>query len=118
MLQDHSWVWLAQLTNPSARQQPPLTGLMRLLQSLVDNELRDRVTLRVDGGMRSGRDVLVSAALGGDEFGFGTVRDLPRSCKLTSLHSPANSIGAQLALGCCNAVTQLHHCTLAVCVVV
>ena len=29
--------------------------------------------LRVDGGMRTGRDVLVAAALGGDEFGFGTV---------------------------------------------
>lgn len=51
-----------------------------LLQTLVANELRDRVTLRVDGGMRSGRDVLVSAALGGDEFGFGTVAMIATGC--------------------------------------
>jgi len=42
-------------------------------QTLVKNELRERVVLRVDGGMRSGRDVMVAAALGGDEYGFGTV---------------------------------------------
>ena len=39
----------------------------------MKNELRERVVLRVDGGMRSGRDVMVAAALGGDEYGFGTV---------------------------------------------
>lgn len=44
------------------------------------NELRERVTLRVDGGMRSGRDVLISAALGGDEFGFGTVAMIATGC--------------------------------------
>ena len=49
------------------------TVTMETLQSLVANELRERVLLRVDGGMRSGRDVLVASALGGDEFGFGTV---------------------------------------------
>ena len=48
-------------------------GLAETHQQLVANELRERVVLRVDGGMRSGRDVLVAAALGGDEFGFGTV---------------------------------------------
>ena len=51
-----------------------------LLQTLVANELRERVTLRVDGGMRSGRDVLISAALGGDEFGFGTVAMIATGC--------------------------------------
>lgn len=53
---------------------------MLTVQTLVANELRDRVTLRVDGGMRSGRDVLVSAALGGDEFGFGTVAMIATGC--------------------------------------
>lgn len=38
------------------------------------------MTLRVDGGMRSGRDVLISAALGGDEFGFGTVAMIATGC--------------------------------------
>ena len=50
------------------------------VQTLVMNELRERVTLRVDGGMRSGRDVLISAALGGDEFGFGTVAMIATGC--------------------------------------
>ena len=44
------------------------------------NELRERVILRVDGGMRSGRDVLVASALGGDEFGFGTVAMIATGC--------------------------------------
>ena len=52
---------------------PVEMGLAETHQQLVANELRERVVLRVDGGMRSGRDVLVAAALGGDEFGFGTV---------------------------------------------
>lgn len=51
-----------------------------LLQSLVANDLRDRVMLRVDGGMRNGRDVLVMSALGGDEFGFGTVAMIATGC--------------------------------------
>ena len=41
-------------------------------QTLTTNGLRERVVLRCDGGMRTGRDVLVSAALGADEYGFGT----------------------------------------------
>ena len=54
--------------------------LSNCVQTLVMNELRERVTLRVDGGMRSGRDVLISAALGGDEFGFGTVAMIATGC--------------------------------------
>lgn len=42
-------------------------------QTLTTNGLRERVALRADGGMRSGRDILVTAALGADEYGFGTV---------------------------------------------
>ena len=36
--------------------------------------------LRVDGGLRNGRDVLVLSALGGDEFGFGTVAMIATGC--------------------------------------
>jgi glutamate synthase (ferredoxin) len=55
-------------------------GLAETHQQLVANELRERVVLRVDGGMRNGRDVLVTAALGGDEFGFGTVAMIATGC--------------------------------------
>jgi glutamate synthase domain-containing protein 2 len=48
-------------------------GVAETHQVLTRNELRERVTLRADGGFRSGRDVLVAAALGADEYGFGTV---------------------------------------------
>lgn len=59
---------------------PVEMGLAETHQQLVANELRERVVLRVDGGMRSGRDVLVAAALGGDEFGFGTVAMIATGC--------------------------------------
>eukprot|EP00210_Caulerpa_lentillifera_P005313 g5076.t1 len=59
---------------------PVEMGLAEVHQSLVDSELRERVILRVDGGVRTGRDVLMMAALGGDEFGFGTVAMIATGC--------------------------------------
>ncbi|KAL4550629.1 hypothetical protein Ndes2526B_g08744 [Nannochloris sp. 'desiccata'] len=59
---------------------PMEMGLAEVHQILTANGLRERVTLRVDGGMRTGRDVLVTAALGGDEFGFGTVAMIATGC--------------------------------------
>lgn len=53
----------------------PALPLSALAQTLTTNGLRERVALRCDGGMRNGRDVLVTAALGADEYGFGTVSD-------------------------------------------
>ena len=59
---------------------PVEMGLAETHQSLVANELRERVVLRVDGGIRTGRDVLITAALGADEFGFGTVAMIATGC--------------------------------------
>jgi glutamate synthase (ferredoxin) len=59
---------------------PVEMGLAEVHQTLVRNELRDRVVVRVDGGMRNGRDVLVAAALGGDEYGFGTAAMIATGC--------------------------------------
>ncbi|KAL6774556.1 GSF1 [Auxenochlorella protothecoides x Auxenochlorella symbiontica] len=59
---------------------PMEMGLAEVHQTLTANGLRDRVVLRADGGMRTGRDVLVAAALGGDEFGFGTVAMIATGC--------------------------------------
>ena len=50
------------------------------LQSLTQNELREKVILRADGGMRSGKDVMLAAALGADEYGFGTVAMIATGC--------------------------------------
>ncbi len=55
-------------------------GLAETQQVLVMNDLRGRVTLRVDGGMKTGRDVLVGALLGAEEFGFGTASVVAVGC--------------------------------------
>src|SRR5207253_4098224 len=47
-------------------------GLAETQQTLVLNDLRGRVRLRVDGGLKTARDVMIAAMLGAEEFGFGT----------------------------------------------
>jgi hypothetical protein len=55
-------------------------GLAETQQTLVANGLRSRVRLQVDGGFKTGRDVLVAALLGADEYGFGTAALLAEGC--------------------------------------
>ncbi|HVE76030.1 MAG TPA: glutamate synthase large subunit [Actinomycetota bacterium] len=55
-------------------------GLAEAQQTLVANGLRDRVRIRVDGGMKTGRDVVKAALLGADEFSFGTSVLLAEGC--------------------------------------
>ncbi len=62
-------------------------GLSETQQVLVLNDLRGRVKLRTDGGMKTGRDVAIAAILGAEEFGFGTA--------------------ALVAVGCC-VIRQCH----------
>eukprot|EP00887_Chlorella_sp_A99_P001969 scaffold18.g1969.t1 len=59
---------------------PVEMGLAEVHQTLTANGLRERVILRADGGMRTGRDVLVMAAVGSDEYGFGTVAMIATGC--------------------------------------
>ena len=55
-------------------------GLADTQRALVDNELRSRVRLRVDGGFKTGRQVVVSALLGADEYSFGTAAMIAEGC--------------------------------------
>lgn len=57
-------------------------GLAEAQQVLVMNELRSRVTLRADGGLKTGRDVVVAAMLGADEYGFGTAALVAIGCQM------------------------------------
>ncbi len=57
-------------------------GLAETQQVLVENGLRGRVTLRVDGGMKTGRDVVIGALLGAEEFGFGTAALVAAGCAM------------------------------------
>ncbi len=55
-------------------------GLAETHQTLVLNRLRSRVRLQVDGGLKTGRDVLIGALLGADEFGFSTAPLIAAGC--------------------------------------
>ncbi|MGA3036850.1 MAG: glutamate synthase large subunit [Vulcanimicrobiaceae bacterium] len=55
-------------------------GLVETHHALVANGLRSRVKLRVDGGFKSGRDVIVAAMLGADMYGFGTALLIALGC--------------------------------------
>ncbi len=55
-------------------------GLADTQQALVENNLRERVRVRVDGGFKTGRDVVMAALLGADEYSFGTAAMLAEGC--------------------------------------
>jgi glutamate synthase domain-containing protein 2/glutamate synthase domain-containing protein 1/glutamate synthase domain-containing protein 3 len=55
-------------------------GLAETQQTLLLNDLRSRIRVEVDGGMRTGRDVVVGALLGADEFGFSTAPLIAMGC--------------------------------------
>ena len=55
-------------------------GLFEAHNVLIENGLRERVRLRVDGGIRTARDVITAALLGAEEFGFGTATMLSAGC--------------------------------------
>ena len=57
-------------------------GLAETQQALVANGLRGRVRVRVDGGFKTGRDVVVAALLGADEMSFGTALLLAEGCMM------------------------------------
>jgi glutamate synthase (NADPH/NADH) large chain len=55
-------------------------GLTEAHQVLAMNNLRERVTLRTDGGLRTGRDIVVAAMLGAEEYGIGTAALIAMGC--------------------------------------
>ncbi|TAK20165.1 MAG: glutamate synthase large subunit [Chloroflexota bacterium] len=65
-------------------------GLAETQQVLVLNDLRGRIRVRTDGGLKTGRDVIVAALLGAEEYGFGTGAvvsigcDMARACHLNT----------------------------------
>ncbi len=60
--------------------EPWEIGLAETQQMLVEQRLRERVILRADGGLRTGRDIIVAAILGADEFSFGTAALIAEGC--------------------------------------
>ncbi|KAM6548014.1 hypothetical protein CsatB_019690 [Cannabis sativa] len=60
-------------------------GVTETHQTLIANGLRERVILRVDGGLKSGVDVMMAAAMGADEYGFGSVAMIATGCVMARI---------------------------------
>ena len=68
------------LTSIKHAGSPWEIGLAETHQTLVANRLRGRIAVQVDGGIRTGRDVVIGALLGADEFGFATAPLIAAGC--------------------------------------
>jgi glutamate synthase (ferredoxin) len=69
-------------------------GLAETQQALVANHLRGRVRVRIDGGLKTGRDVVLAALLGADQFSFGTPLLLAEGCLMVrSCHLDTCPVG-------------------------
>jgi glutamate synthase domain-containing protein 2/glutamate synthase domain-containing protein 1/glutamate synthase domain-containing protein 3 len=68
------------LTSIKHAGSPWEIGLAETHQTLVANRLRGRISVQVDGGFRTGRDVVIGALLGADEFGFSTAPLIAAGC--------------------------------------
>jgi glutamate synthase (NADPH) large chain len=68
------------LTSIKHAGSPWEIGLAETHQTLVLNRLRGRIAVQVDGGIRTGRDVVIGALLGADEFGFATAPLIAAGC--------------------------------------
>jgi glutamate synthase (NADPH/NADH) large chain len=70
----------APLTSLKHAGMPWELGLAETQQTLLLNGLRDRIVVQVDGSMKTGRDVLIAALLGAEEFGFATAPLVVSGC--------------------------------------
>nr|YP_010335763.1 ferredoxin-dependent glutamate synthase [Chroothece richteriana]UNJ14169.1 ferredoxin-dependent glutamate synthase [Chroothece richteriana] len=69
-------------------------GLSEVQKVLLENKLRNLVTLRVDGGLRTGRDTILAALMGAEEFGFGTVAMIATGCIMARIcHTNSCPVG-------------------------
>jgi glutamate synthase (NADPH) large chain len=73
-------------------------GLAEARQALLTNDLRDRVIVQADGGLKSGLDVVKAALLGAESFGFGTAPMIALGCKylrICHLNNCATGVATQ-----------------------
>ena len=69
-------------------------GLSEAHQILTLNNLRDKITLRTDGGLKTGRDIVIAAMLGAEEYGIGTLSLVAMGCIMVrQCHSNTCPVG-------------------------
>ncbi|GLP97212.1 glutamate synthase large subunit [Paraferrimonas sedimenticola] len=86
------------LTSVKYAGSPWELGLAEVHQSLVENGLRHKVRLQVDGGLKTGLDVVKAAMLGAESFGFGTAPMVALGCKylrICHLNNCATGVATQ-----------------------
>ena len=89
------------LTSTKYAGSPWELGLAETHQVLVQNELRHRVRLQTDGGLKTGLDVIKAAVLGAESFGFGTAPMVALGCKylrICHLNNCATGVATQHAV--------------------
>ncbi len=94
------------LTSVKYAGSPWELGLTEAHQTLRANNLRDKVRLQGDGGLKTGVDVVKAAILGAESFGFGTAPMVALGCKylrICHLNNCATGVATQ------NKVLRLHH---------
>jgi len=86
------------LTSVKYAGSPWELGLAEVQQALVENGLRHKIRLQVDGGLKTGLDVIKGAILGAESFGFGTAPMVALGCKylrICHLNNCATGIATQ-----------------------
>lgn len=86
------------LTSVKYAGSPWELGLAEVQQALVENGLRHKVRLQVDGGLKTGLDVVKAAILGAESFGFGTAPMVALGCKylrICHLNNCATGVATQ-----------------------
>ncbi|NRA60222.1 MAG: glutamate synthase large subunit [Psychrobium sp.] len=86
------------LTSVKYAGSPWELGLAEVQQALVENGLRHKVRLQVDGGLKTGLDVIKAAILGAESFGFGTAPMVALGCKylrICHLNNCATGVATQ-----------------------
>jgi glutamate synthase (NADPH) large chain len=86
------------LTSVKYAGTPWEIGLSEAHQALVENGLRDKICLQVDGGLKTGLDVIKGSILGADSFGFGTGPMVALGCKflrICHLNNCATGVATQ-----------------------
>ncbi|WP_136796905.1 glutamate synthase large subunit [Desulfosediminicola ganghwensis] len=86
------------LTSVKYAGSPWEIGLAETQQALVENGLRHKVRLQVDGGLKSGLDIVKAAVLGAESFGFGTAPLIALGCKylrICHLNNCATGVATQ-----------------------
>ncbi|MCI0399750.1 MAG: glutamate synthase large subunit [Gammaproteobacteria bacterium] len=82
------------LTSIKSAGSPWELGLAETHQVLLANNLRSRIKVRTDGGLKTGRDVVIAALLGAEEYGFGTAPVVTIGCiMLRKCHCNTCSVG-------------------------